>query len=58
MTVAAILVFKMSQNIFKSKHYVLIAHCKPSETILSKKKTLKKTQMRVTAMDTQPIGAH
>ena len=36
----AILFFKISQKIFKSKHYKLIAHCKLLKPILSEIETL------------------
>ena len=55
----AILFFKISQNIFKHKHYKLIVHWKPLNPILSEIATLlPKMCMRVTAMapkKAQPI---
>ena len=48
---AAILFFKISQKIFKRKHYKLIVHWKPLKAILSEIATLlPKTRMRVTAI--------
>ena len=58
---AAILFFKISQKIFKRKHYTLIVHWKPLKPILSEIETLlAKTHMRVTATapkKAQPIRA-
>ena len=59
LVMAAILFFKISQKIFKCKHYKLIVHWKPPKPILSEIETLlQKTRMQVTVMATPNGNEH